>query len=372
MFTLKKRNYGPIAIDFGNHTIRMLQLEYCDKNVKLGAAGSCTAPFEIRHKPAEMDAWYAQSIRTLLNEAPFKGKKCITAVPGKDLLIQHIRMPKQDQSRLASVLNQELEGKLPFSTKGALLRHVVSGEVYQGTSGEPQLDVIVMAAPAACVHRFLRIIQNCRLMTENITTESNALMKAFGAMESFAGQSARYMLVDLGYSRTRVQISAGHEIKFGRSISLSYSTLQRSIMKDRQVNDLMADEMICQYGQDSDSPYCQGNLAVAVDTVCNVAVTQHIQMLVSELQNCLRYHEMSFHAHPVERVVFLGGLVKNINFCHSLARNLCLPAQIGDPIAAILSDSNKLPQCLQEDGVHSDWTVAYGLALPALDESTAN
>jgi hypothetical protein len=57
-------------------------------------------------------------------------------------------------------------------------------------------------------------------------------------------------------------------------------------------------------------------------------------------------------------------LAKNKRFCQKVARNLGLPAQLGDPLARIDPKTRTGRHSDLETGeAHSDWAVAFGLSL---------
>jgi len=67
---------------------------------------------------------------------------------------------------------------------------------------------------------------------------------------------------------------------------------------------------------------------------------------------------------PLERAIFLGGQAYDKRLCQALARQLALPAQIGDPLAGIPREPDALaPGVTSADGSLPDWAVAAGLSL---------
>jgi Tfp pilus assembly PilM family ATPase len=86
--------------------------------------------------------------------------------------------------------------------------------------------------------------------------------------------------------------------------------------------------------------------------------------LAEELALCRRYHESAFPDRPVQRLIFVGGEARNRGLCQSLAKQLDLAGQIGDPMVRMSRTTEigvdsgidrRLPQ--------PAWAIAIGLSL---------
>jgi len=107
--------------------------------------------------------------------------------------------------------------------------------------------------------------------------------------------------------------------------------------------------------------------AIEPETVQNV-IREQSQQLCEELRSCIRYHDLMFSADPVQKVIFLGGLAKNRILCQTIAQNLRLPAQLGDPLVRLSPGSRYGRHSdLVENECHSEWAIALGLSLGTLN-----
>jgi type IV pilus assembly protein PilM len=99
---------------------------------------------------------------------------------------------------------------------------------------------------------------------------------------------------------------------------------------------------------------------VLVEEACAEPLTK----LVQELDLCRRYHEATFPSTPVERLVFVGGEAKQRRLCQHIARELCLAAQVGDPLVRM----GRVSEVGIESGIdrrqpQPGWATAIGLSL---------
>jgi hypothetical protein len=94
--------------------------------------------------------------------------------------------------------------------------------------------------------------------------------------------------------------------------------------------------------------------------------------LVGELDLCRRYHEATFPSHPIDRLVFIGGESRHRSLCQSIARELGLAAQLGDPLVRMARVSDVgIESGIDRRQPQPGWTVAIGLSLGPCDGDTA-
>ncbi|HEY8748587.1 MAG TPA: pilus assembly protein PilM [Tepidisphaeraceae bacterium] len=108
------------------------------------------------------------------------------------------------------------------------------------------------------------------------------------------------------------------------------------------------------------SPSVNGIERQRIEEACR----EPIRQLVDELSLCRRYYEATFPNQPVSRLIFVGGEANQRGMCQSIARNLGIAAQIGDP----LSRMNHPGQIGIESGIdrrraQPAWSVAIGLSM---------
>jgi Tfp pilus assembly PilM family ATPase len=174
------------------------------------------------------------------------------------------------------------------------------------------------------------------------------------------GKKQAMMLVDLGQSCTKVVVAHGPKITFCRTISPetaektdephldpSLLTVEGGPLETVTAPTATATQVVCQEKKTTDS---------------NAAIS--ITRLVSEIRRCVQYHNLLFETEPIEKVIFVGGQAKNKALCQQLARELGLPAQLGDPLARIPRENRTGRHSdLDADQINSDWSIAFGLSL---------
>ncbi len=418
---LRKREYN-IGIDMGGSSLKMMQLARGSNGPEIVAAAQVEVPFEIRANKAELQQWYIQNIKAQLSRMPFRGKKVVSTMPSRYLIVQHLRIAKMDPDQLDKALAFEAQDKVPFDINTAMIRYVVAGEIYE--NNEPKLEVIFMAAPLQAVRRHLYILEKAKLEVEGLRTEPNTIIKCFSPLlEAQETSDKAIMFIDMGHDSTKVIISHGTKMAFSRDIGIAAADIREDIMNTTGVNYDKAMQWHYGYGYikaktndaqglaltqhggtipSANADTAQGDgvasnkelirinnvenagqhiatqpaatavLGQAAEVNVNhdpkvqatTIVERKLQRLAAEIRNCVRYHNLTFEMQPVGKVVFLGGQTKNKKLCQYLAQLLRLPAQIGDPLARIVNmESNTKRHNLFAGQNNSEWAVAYGLSL---------
>jgi len=389
MLKILKNKVSPIGLDLGSASLKIIQLEMVDGGLGLVAASEVDVPEEIQDDPANLQAWYIDSIKEELALKPFKGKKAISCLPTRDLLIQHLRLAKMDDKQLIQALPWEAQDKVPFDIQQAHLRHIIAGEVYE--QDEVRLEVILMAASRRSVLRHLNIIKQAKLEIESINVEPCALMNGLAHLAGRNDEPAQAtMFMDLGLSSSKVVISHGSGVVFCRTINIGGKHIRQNLCKllsidyrqGEKIHHNLENLSLVNTGPEKDlaGPDAANNLSPlkgdattmidnklplsAAGADMETTVSRALQQLLEEIRGCVRYHDIMFYNQPVEKVIFVGGQSKNKKLLRSLAQELGLPAQVADPLARIAPPSRfGLHSDLVEGQIHPQWAVAYGLCL---------
>jgi len=100
-FAWTRTRCSPIAIDFGAHSLKLLQIMPSAVGVSIGppqmiAAAAVQVPSELRSDSSARYQFYADSLKELIKKHPFTGNQAITTTPGHQTLIQHLQLSGSD------------------------------------------------------------------------------------------------------------------------------------------------------------------------------------------------------------------------------------------------------------------------------------
>jgi len=344
---------NPIAIDLGTDSIKMLQLEPRESQLRLACAGLAEVPQEMRHDPVKRDAFAVEAIKKLISDLGFKGRQVMTCLPASMMAVQHLRVRKMGADDLEKALPFEAQGKLPFDPHKAMIKHMIAGEVYE--EQEVKTEVILMAAARDGVDRHLAILSKAKLEVVGIHVEPVALIESFSHLfRRKEDADLSTMFIDIGAGNTHVVIAHGKQMVFAKHVVAGGDYINKKAAEAMGSSVAQAKELRIRSSVDRGNVESGKKMAAALDDT--------ITAMVSDLMMCIRYYESIFPERHVDRIVFVGGESRHMALCREIAEKLELPALLGDPMARLFKDEKT--KCGVEHGQpQPGWAVAVGLGM---------
>jgi len=353
---LKPTKALPIGIDLGSSSIKLAQLKPEQDTLDLVAAAAFEVPVHCRNDQNLHLKFAEQAIRDAMRQAPFYGRKCIVCLPDPQTFLQHIRIPKLDHWAMTKAVRTELTGKLPYDVDHAVIRHIVAGNVF-GDSENKQ-EVIVIAANRGALESYLTMVARCKLEVAGINIGSCAIVECFSRLFRPGDANHVVLYIDLGAASTHVVVAHGNKMVFARNLAQGEVNVDRAIAGGLGITPDQAHTLrwdICRSGRGG-----------SAEDEFYRHIDQPLMSLADEINQCLHYYESAFRNHPVERIVFVGGGAYDKRLCQTLAQQLNMPAQIGDPLVRVRRPEGvKLPAGLDRREPQPNWAVAVGLSLGA-------
>ncbi len=366
----RKKSVLPIGIHMGLESAHMVQLEQAEMGLRLvskarfqfppvpdtEAEPSNGLPSPQRRQLIEARLDDArQSVRHTLASDGFRGKEAVISLPEDYVVIQHLRMAPMQPEELQSALPWELQGKLSFDPRAAVVRHIVVGAVSE--NNETKQDVIVLAAVRATVEKHVLAMEKLGLEVIGVGVEPCAMGYAYAYGSTHGPQTQEgpesLMLVLLGASTTHVSIVRGMETQFVKDVDLGTTHLARAMARELSVSSEEASGMRARWrdAAPENRPHATEEAVKAY-----TAIRWDLGPLVDELESCMRYHSSLGRGAHVSRVVFLGPEARDRALVKVLGASLRVPCEVGHPLAAVLEDDG-------EAEAEPELSVAAGLSL---------
>ncbi len=323
MFGLLKNRAYAIGVDIGDDNLKLVQLSDNGNGVGL-VAGRCEGrPGSIKARTGNWQRWAIETVRDLTANGDFRGRDVIAAIPAGDVYIDHIKMPKTNNGKVEDAIFSKVKQRLPFEPlrDNTMLKYI-------GTADD---NILVMASERKIIDIHLAIYERSGLRIKAIgawpVALANCYARFFGRRKSDI--EAVVMLLDIESNRSNAVICRHKNPLFAHSISIGA----------RQ----MADEQV-------------------------------VTRLVMELAGCRRQFNTIYRNARVERLIFVSGQAVDKQICASVAKQLEMPAQIGDCLAAVQmadpsqSGIDRRIEAGQEPAEGAgrervNWATAFGLSL---------
>jgi Tfp pilus assembly PilM family ATPase len=304
----------PIGIDIGDDTVKMVQLSNNGKGVSLIAGGSKAQPENVKPGTGYWQRWVIEAVRELMTNSKFRARDVVAAIPATDVFIDHVRIPKPKdgsnaEEKLHDAIFPKLKQKLPFEANDALIKYIPTEESH----------AVVIAAERQIIDRHLAIYENANLQIKSIAVWPVALINSYTSFfaRRKADIEAVVMLLEIDSNRTNAVVCRHKNLLFARTIPIGVKQLD-----------------------DGDS----------------------VARLVLELNACKRHIASMYKNAPIERVIFLSSMVRSQSVCATIAKQLEMPAQVGDCLAAVKMDDPAHSGIDRRD-CSVNWATAFGLSL---------
>jgi type IV pilus assembly protein PilM len=344
----------PIGVDPGSHVTKLAQLRLAGDALELIAAGSVEAPAADEKDRHGRLRELSGRLRGLVRASGCKGNQCMLSLPAQETFVHHVKIAKVAPPQTAAAVRAELEGKLPYPVRDAVVRHVVAGEVYG--DGEKKQEVLTVSAPRATVEAYVGMARQARLDVVGVNVEPCAIVDCFSRLFRRQEDVARAILfVDIGLASTQVAMAHGPRIVFARNLAIGGRRFDEAVAEGLNVS---LAEANARRRQVQETPPDEADRE-AFYRMLDAAVRE----LTEGLTQCLRYYEAAFRNQGIERAIFLGGQARDAKLCEAIARRLNLPAQIGDPMTRVQRTGPQCPGSPDLRQPEPAWAVAVGLSL---------
>lgn len=309
MLWIRKHRPYSIGIDMGDDSVKLVQLEAKDKVVGLVYGGSKRRPADIKAGTVEWQRWAIEAIREIIANGKFKGREVIATMPASEVFVEVMKMPKSKDMKVEDAILSKIKSKLPVEPENTMLKYIPTEDD----------NVIVLATEREKIDRYLAIYEKASLQIKSIgvwpTTLTNTYASFFGRRKS--DLESVVFLIDTESNCTNIVISRHKNLLFVRSIPIGKK----------------------QFGDEN-----------------------MITRLNLELAACKRQFNSMYHKAAIERLIFLSGQAVDKEVSMAIAKQLEIPAQIGDCLAAV-EIKDPLESGIERRGCDFSWAIAFGLSL---------
>jgi len=341
MFSFLKGHTYPIGVDVGRDSLKLAQLGNNGKGIHLIAGGSENRPADVKPGSGDWQRWAIEAIKKLIANGRFHGRNVIAAIPASEVFIDQIKVkqtPKTNDWKPDDAVLSKVKQKLPFEAEDAMIKCIPT-----------EADIVlILATEREIIDRHLAIFEKAGLAIKSIGVWPAALTNSY---TSFFGRrktdmEAIVMLVEIEADHSNVVMCRAKTLLFARSIPIGAKQLNRKKALENLLSSSTSHVPTLQYVANSD-PSQNSDPATR---------------LVLELTACRRHFSSMYKRAQIERLIFLSGQTVDRDICWTIAKQLEIPAQMGDCLAAVeIKDPYRLG--IDRRGCQVNWATAFGLSL---------
>lgn len=390
-FSMFTTQASPIAIDFGQSSLKVLQMSG-GVVPSLIAAAELPIPDDVRADTEKRFAFLNDALPALLKRGRFKGRKAVCSIPSAQTFIQHMPlMPGNDREEQIKLHLQLQMGWMPSNI---VVRSVEVCEVNRGEGA--RTETICFAVPRDIVMRQVDLLKKCKLEVAGIHTEQHAMVWAFDHLHRRdEDMQLTELYVDIGWGSSKVAISHGRDLVFAKIIQAAGRHLDQHLSQALTCDTAKArSRRVARSALEvealaaartaagvvtpataggggtavAEGPGAVESAAIAGINRANEVMPENeawlddfVGTITDDLQMCRRYHRALYPERPVSRVIFIGGEARQVGLCRRIAHALDLPARLGDPLVRLSRDESAGFDGVSFQQPQPGWAVAYGL-----------
>jgi type IV pilus assembly protein PilM len=345
---LGKRRFGPIGVDIGTRSVKLVQLSADAAKLVEAARWDLPAPTSEKLTPEQQTARLVEALRQAREGRSFRGREAVLCLTDRELFVQNVRVPKSEGPELARLVQQEAAGRVPYPVQEAELRFVEAADVRQGEA--TLREVIVLACHRPVLEQSLEVIEGAGLKPVAVEVEPAALMRGYARQfRRDEDRKLRTLFVHVGHSRTLSVIAQGDDLLFLKYINVGGRHFDEAVARRLEMPLAEATALRKHNGDrraDQQDPEVARGVAEGVRPL--------VEKLAGELSMCVRYHSVTFRGQPLVRLL-LGGGEATAPLLDALGQRLNLKCELSDPLRNY--------QAALPPGRKGQWDVATGLAL---------
>jgi type IV pilus assembly protein PilM len=341
---LYRRTKSVIGLDLGSQVYKAVE-------ITMDGSEPVITGFARLEVPPEGDR--RQAIGELLAKGKFRTKHVVSALAGQSVVVRYISMVEMPDSELRQAIRFESDKYIPFDPEEVVLdcqrlQRRSGGE----TSAAEQMNVVLVACQKGLVNRQLEDLLAHGLHPLAVDVDVFALGNSFelcAHTDAASGEDVATALVEVGATRTQINVLRGGETCFSREIGIGGSDMTKATARRLGLESFEAEAVKRESGER--------------EVEVGRAIGPVVEDLVSELSLSLDFVE-NREGVRVEDVLMSGGAVLAPGVVAAVEQGTGRPSRTWNPLDGLRIDEARVD--LQElEASASTLAVAIGLAARA-------
>jgi type IV pilus assembly protein PilM len=341
-----------IGLDIGSRSIKVAEIVETKSGTTLTNFGS----IDIAHGAIEEGAIndpgaVSESLQQLLKSYGIKETNAAVSIGGYSVIVKKIIVQSMAEEQLQETIHFEAEQYIPFDISDVNLDFQILGE---SESNPNQMNVILVAAKKEMVDDYINLVNLAGLNPCIIDVEAFALQNCFEA--NYDVQDENIALIDIGASKTSLNILKNTASVFMRDVSLGCGQINQKIMSLIECSFEQAEKL--KSGNESDS--------LSADDLKGI-VSSVVADWCTEIRRALDFFYSTYPEDQIKRIVLSGGGANIAEFRELLASEASAEVEIINPFQNFHIDNKKLDDAFIKQ-IAPQAGICMGLAMRKVDD----
>jgi len=335
-----------IGLDIGSRTIKAAEVVETKKGRSLKNFNTINIEPGIIEEGAIKDPEaVSAAIRELFKASKLKEQNVAISVGGYSVIVKKINVKTMTEDELHETIHFEAEQYIPFDISDVNLDFQILGESEQNPN---QMSVILVAAKKEMVNEYVSLIQMAGLNACIIDVDAFALQNIFEL--NYAPEEENVALIDIGASKTSLNLLKGNSSVFMRDVSLGCG----------QINEKISSFVDCSLAEAEEIKFSEQSDIISVDDLKGI-VSSVVTDWCSEIKRALDFFYSSYPEDQIKRIILSGGGANIKEFRKLLAEETATAAEIINPFGNFSVDNSRLDDSYLEQ-IAPQAAICMGIA----------
>jgi type IV pilus assembly protein PilM len=282
-----------VGLDIGSKTIKAAEVIEGKKGYTLSKFGMTDiAPGLIEDGTIKDPEAVAETIRNLFKTYGIKNHSVALSIGGYSVIVKKISVQHATEEQLQETIHFEAEQYIPFDISDVNLDFQILGE---NENNPNQMNVLLVAAKKEMVNDYVGLVEMANLEPRIIDVDAFAIQNVFEINYTPEAEE-NVALIDIGASKTSLNILKGQSSVFMRDVSLGCGQINQKIatLIDCSVEEAEA----IKFGESSDKISAE-DLSDIISTV--------VADWCTEIRRALDFFYSTYPDDQIKRIILSGG-----------------------------------------------------------------
>jgi type IV pilus assembly protein PilM len=346
-----KRKNHLVGVDIGSRAIKAGEIIETKKGLRLKRFGMIDIPAGVIEDGNINDPEViADSIRQLFKSFNLKEHNVALSIGGYSVIVKKINVQTMSEDQLQENIHLEAEQYIPFDISDVNIDFHILGE---NENNPNQMNVFLVAAKKEMVNDYVNLMDMTGLNPCIIDVEAFALQNVFDL--NYPDQEENVALIDIGASKTSLNILKNKNSVFMRDVSLGCGQINQKIVSLADCSFEEAEQL--KQGEKTDK--------ISVDDLKEI-VAAVVADWCTEIRRALDFFYSTYPDDHITRIILSGGGAHIEEFRQLLATETSAKVEIINPFQSIEIDDSLDPTYLE--GIAPQAAICMGLAIRRVDD----
>ncbi len=341
-----------VGLDIGSRSVKVAEIVDTKSGPKLKRFGMADIPAGTIEDGAISDPdTAAETIRQLFKSNNIKEANVAVSIGGYSVIVKKINVQTMPENQLQETIHFEAEQYIPFDISDVNLDFQILGE---NENNPNQMSVFLVAAKKEMVNDYINLVTLAGLNPCIIDVEAFALQNIFEA--NYDLQDQNVALIDIGASKTSLNILKGNASVFMRDVALGCLQINQKIMS----------LLDCSYEQAELLKLGEASTKMSAEELRQI-VGAVVADWCTEIRRALDFFYTNYPDDQIKRIILSGGGANIAEFRQLLATEASTAVETFNPLKNFTVDEKAFdPEFIRQ--IAPQAAIAMGLALRKVDD----